>query len=60
MSPFVIEVKRDGLLWFWSVTYTNPWGATELISTGYNLRKRRALLAAQAWQRIAMRSRGLL
>jgi hypothetical protein len=59
-DPFRTELRRERLIWHWSLTFTHPDGNIELISFGHALRKRKARAAAQSWQRIVMRRRGLI
>lgn len=60
MNRFRTDLQRRHLLWHWQLTYRHDDGRIEQIASGANLRKSRAMLAAQSWTRVWLRRRGLL
>ncbi len=60
MNRFETELNRHWLIWHWDLMFINRHGSVEHIASGCNLRKSKALLAAQSWQRVWLRKNGLL
>jgi hypothetical protein len=55
-----ITMRRHHLVWWvWQLTETNTDKKTYLIAQGAQVRKRRAIEAADLWHTIYMRTRGL-